>query len=214
MFFLTFLLSLLLLAGRSQAAIAKQRATSDLSLPSSTRPPALGKIATGEKIPFPTNAPSQRVLKPRGLLPSGVVEVGGLPAPICVTRNGTNVQSTEVAKPTGVMWMPLVPFDEPGQVVYIGTDTDGIVFENVFFSAPASDLSPYESLLTAYSNSSGWSMTMPATIPNANSEYCSIPANFSTSTFSYELPCSQLSNNHLDSYWDDHNVSLQSIDEG
>lgn len=207
------LLSLVLLASRSQAAVVAHRATSSLSLPSSTKPPAPEKTAVAKEIPLPTNALSQRFLKPRGGPPSGVVEVGLYIAAACSTRNGTVVISTNSAKPTGLMWMPSIPFDDPGQIVYVGTDTDGIVFENVLFSAPPSYLDPYTSLLTAYSNSSGWSMTMPATAPaNITCAFYSTPDSLSTLTLSNEMQY-RLADHHLDSYWGGRNVILQCIDD-
>lgn len=170
MLLLTAVLSFMLLVYRSHTAVVAYGPVPSLSLATSTRPPGQGEPSAAVERPIPTRGTRQHVLEPRAGLPSGVVEVGGFPAPLCITKDETNTQSSNREEPTGVMWAPGIPWYEPGQVIYIGTDTDGIVFENVFFSAPASDLNVYSTLLEAYSNSSGWSMTMPSTVPDASSE--------------------------------------------
>lgn len=167
MLFRPILLFLTLLVESSRAAAVAHR-YHDVSLPSSTAPPEPGNTDTTIEIPKPTTAPDWRVLKRQSPIPSGAVEVVGLPGAVCPLRSGTDVRSTSTSEPTGLMWLPYVPFSEGYQTVYFGTDTDGIVFENVHFSNPASNLDDYTTLLQAYSNSSGWSMVMPTTIPDTS----------------------------------------------
>ena len=151
----------------SSIAVAVPHRVHDANLPLSTAPPEPGSSAATIQQPKPTAAPDRNLIKRQdGTKPSGANEVAGLPGAICITRGGSFVQSTSTLEATGLQWVPYVPFAEAGQIVYFETDTDGIVFENVKFIDPPSSLLEYTTLLQAYSNSSGWSMVMPSTIPD------------------------------------------------
>lgn len=63
-----------------------------------------------------------------------------------------------------VQWLPGLPWYEAGQVVFVEADTDGVQFQNLAFDKAVPALDIYTSLLAAYTNSSGWSMTMPSTV--------------------------------------------------
>ena len=104
-------------------------------------------------------------LRKRSIIPSGAVVVAPLPAAACNLRNNeSNVQTSTKSFGVGEQWLPGLPWNEPGQVVFVSTDTDGVEFENLaFYEAPAA-LDNSTNLLQAYSNSSGWSMTMPSTV--------------------------------------------------
>ena len=159
-----FIIALTLFVEKLTAAAVAHR-VHDAHLPLSTAPPEPGSSAATIRQPKPTAVPDRNLIKRQyGAKPSGAIEVAGLPGAVCVTRGGTDVRSTSTLKPTGVQWVPYVPFEENGQIVYFGTDTDGIVFENVKFYDPPSSLLAYTTLLQPYSNSSGWSMVMPSTI--------------------------------------------------
>ncbi len=139
----------------------------DANLPLPTAPPEPGSSAATIRQPKPTAAPDRNFIKRQyGTKPTGANEVAGLPGVACITRGGTAVRSTSTLEPTGLQWVPYVPFAEVGQIVYFGTDTDGILFENVNFVDPPSNLLAYTTLLQPYSNSSGWSMVMPSTVPD------------------------------------------------
>ena len=156
-----------LLVEESTAAAVAQR-VHDANLPLSTAPPEPGSSAATIRQPKPTAAPDRDLIKRQqyGSKPTGANEVAGLPGALCYTRGGTYISSTSTLEPTGLQWVPYVPLDGDGQIVYFGTDTDGIVFENVAFVDPPSSLLAYTTLLQPYSNSSGWSMVMPSTIPD------------------------------------------------
>ena len=148
-------------------AIAVAHRVHDARLPLSTAPPEPGSSAVTIQQPKPTAAPDRNLIKRQyGTKPTGANEVAGLPGAVCHTRGGTYVMSTSTLEPMGLQWVPYVPLDEAGQIVYFGTDTDGILFENVNFYDPPSSLLAYTTLLQPYSNSSGWSMVMPSTVPD------------------------------------------------
>ena len=167
MLLIAFITVLTFLAARPTAAAVAHR-VHDANLPLSTAPPEPGSSAATIRLPNPTPAPDRDLIKRQqyGTKPSGANEVAGLPGAVCITRGGTYVQSTSTLEPTGLQWVPYVPMDGAGQIVYFGTDTDGILFENVNFVDPPSSLLAYTTLLQPYSNSSGWSMVMPSTIPD------------------------------------------------
>ena len=167
MLLIAFITVLSFFVEKSTAAAVAHR-VHDANLPLSTAPPEPGSSAATIRQPKPTPAPDRDLIKRQqyGTKPSGAVEVGGLPGAVCVTRGGIYISSTSTLEPTGLQWVPYVPMDGDGQIVYFGTDTDGIVFENVAFLDPPSSLLAYTTLLQPYSNSSGWSMVMPSTIPD------------------------------------------------
>ncbi len=166
MLLIAFIIVLTLLVEKPTAAAVAHRVY-DANLPLSTAPPEPGSSAATIRQPKPTAAPDRNFIKRQyGTKPTGANEVAGLPGAVCITRNGTDVRSTSTLEPTGLQWVPYVPFAEVGQIVYFGTDTDGILFENVNFVDPPSSLLAYTTLLQPYSNSSGWSMVMPSTIPD------------------------------------------------
>ena len=166
MLLIAFIIALTFLVEKPTAAAVAHR-VHDANLPLSTAPPEPGSSAATIRQSKPTAAPDRNLIKRQyGTKPTGANEVAGLPGAGCVTRGGTDVTSTSTLEPTGVQWVPYVPFNEYGQIVYFGTDTDGIVFENVNFYDPPSSLLAYTTLLQPYSNSSGWSMVMPSTLPD------------------------------------------------
>ena len=116
----------------------------------------------------PTRAVAHSRYK-KSIIPTGAAVVAPLPAPFCVSRNETNVQSSTKSFAVGEQWLPSIPWEEPGQVVFVSTDTEGVEFENLAFDNAPAALSGSTTLLQAYSNSSGWSMTMPSTV-NVNSK--------------------------------------------
>ena len=165
MLLIAFIIALTFLVEKLSAA-AVAHWVHDAHLPMSTPPPEPGSSAATIRQPKPTPVPDRNLIKRQyGTKPSGANEVAGLPGAGCVTRGGIDVTSTSTLEPTGMQWVPYVPFNEYGQTVYFGTDTNGIVFENVNFYDPPSSLLAYTTLLRPYSNSSGWSMVMPSTIP-------------------------------------------------
>ena len=163
---IAFIIVLTFLVEKPTAAAVAHR-LHDANLPLSTAPPEPGSSAATIRQPKPTAAPDRNLIKRQhGTKPTGANEVAGLPGAVCITRNGIDVSSTSTLEPTGLQWVPYVPLNGAGQIVYFGTDTDGILFENVNFFDPPSSLLAYTTLLQPYSNSSGWSMVMPSTIPN------------------------------------------------
>ena len=113
--------------------------------------------------PAPTDPTVHNRYK-RSIIPSGAAVVAPLPAPLCVSKNGSNVQTKTKSFALGEQWMPYLPWSEPGQVVLVSTDTSGVEFENIAFDNAPVALNYFTNLLRAYSNSSGWSMTMPSTV--------------------------------------------------
>ena len=97
-------------------------------------------------------------------IPSGVAVVAPLPAPGCDVRNQSSVQTRTRTFMVGQQWMPSIPWTEPGQVIFVSTDTEGVKFENVRLDNAPPALNGSTAKIQAYSNSSGWSMTMPATV--------------------------------------------------
>lgn len=114
-------------------------------------------------LPTPTDPTAHNLVK-RVTIPLGAAVVAPLPAPLCVTKNGTDVQTSTKTFAVGEQWMPGLPWNEPGQVVFVSTDTNGVEFKNLAFDNPPVALKNFTRLLQAYSNSSGWSMTMPSTV--------------------------------------------------
>ena len=166
MLLIAFIIALTSLVEKPTAAAVAHR-VHDANLPLSTAPPEPGSSAARIQQPKPTAVPDRNLIKRQyGTKPSGANEVAGLPGAVCVTRGGTDLRSTSTLESTGLQWVPYVPLDGVGQIVYFGTDTDGILFENVNFVDPPSSLLAYTTLLQPYSNSSGWSMVMPSTIPD------------------------------------------------
>lgn len=131
-------------------------------------------------LPTPTHDRAPTLHK-RSLIPSDVVVVAPLPAPVCPLRNNeSNVQTSTKSFQIGEQWLPGLPWNEPGQVVFVSTDTDGVEFENLAFYKAPPVLNNSRSLLQLYSNSSGWSMTMPSTVNYNRKSRTTLPpsANF------------------------------------
>ena len=105
----------------------------------------------------------------KDIIPSGAAVVAPLPAVGCDIKNESSVQTSNKSFAVGEQWMPSIPWTEPGQMVFVSTDTEGVEFENVAFDNAPAALNGSRALLQAYSNSSGWSMAMPSTV-NLNSK--------------------------------------------
>ena len=127
---------------------------------------------TSQGAPTTSSTPTPAIAYNRykkDIIPSGAAVVAPLPAVGCDIRNESSVQTSNKSFAVGEQWMPSIPWTESGQVVFVSTDTEGVKFENLAFDNAPVALNGSRSLLKAYSNSSGWSMTMPSTI-NVNSK--------------------------------------------
>ena len=165
-------LGLALFFSTSQTSPAAYRFPKTLTVPQSTLPPSQSNTAVALGTPTPTTTPPPVLHRfrrdytsvPNDIIPKGAVVIGALPGPYCITKSGINVQSRSRMVEPGLQWVPGLPWFEPGQVVYLWTDTNDVKFENVSFSNAPAALDSFTTLLSAYSNSSGWIMTMPASV--------------------------------------------------
>ena len=190
----------------STTTVIAQRTSTTLFQPPSTLPPSPEKTLLSKR-PTPTSPPTPqyKVVQQSGI-PKGAVVVSGLPALECFTKDQSGTWISNRSLPTGLVWLPNVPWMEPGKTVHIDTDSHGIEFKNISFSNHTSNIHPYKSLLHTYSNKSGWSMVMP-TSGHVDSKSGILSSKLYDLNFSMNF--SYWSNNYLDCHRSDRLVILQ-----